>query len=264
MGASGGSGGRSGSGGAAGASTGGAAGSGTGGGGGIRFTYRDAVMADGPIAYYRLGETTGSVATNEVDPSPTGAFQGALELGAPGAITTDFNTAVLFDPDNSAISVDGLPSFEGKQPFTLEVWIHPTFDTQFHSIVTKWHVVSSVSANGYQLFHDDDRLSFHREAGAATNGDFIDFDGLVDQKYSYVVAVFDGTAMKLYVDAALVMSTTADTPIPPTDTPFMIGNMNDSPTWAPFNGYIDEVAVYAHALLPDQITAHYVAALVEN
>src|SRR5207249_1472520 len=54
--------------------------------------YRREVLADSPRAYYRLGETTGTVAADEVGPNP-GTYVNGVALGQSGALPTSTNTA---------------------------------------------------------------------------------------------------------------------------------------------------------------------------
>ena len=56
--------------------------------------YRAAVLADSPLAYWRLGETSGTVAHDETGNGHDGTYVGGVTLGQPGALTGDANTAV--------------------------------------------------------------------------------------------------------------------------------------------------------------------------
>ncbi len=48
-------------------------------------SYTAAVIADGPSAYWRLGETSGTVAADQQGTSP-GTYKGSYALGKPGAL----------------------------------------------------------------------------------------------------------------------------------------------------------------------------------
>ena len=61
----------------------------------IPSAYRDTVLADHPISYWRLDETSGTTAT-DVQLANTGAYVGSPTLGQPGAIVGDPDTAVSF------------------------------------------------------------------------------------------------------------------------------------------------------------------------
>src|SRR5262249_4849632 len=57
--------------------------------------YRDAVLGDGPLDYWRLGDT-GAVAVDQTGRND-GSYAGACTHGRPGAIAGDADAATLFD-----------------------------------------------------------------------------------------------------------------------------------------------------------------------
>jgi hypothetical protein len=59
--------------------------------------YRDMVLADAPLVYYRLGEATGSVAADSGGSGLDGVFLDGVTLGAVGVLQGDSNTSALFD-----------------------------------------------------------------------------------------------------------------------------------------------------------------------
>src|SRR5262249_54433642 len=63
---------------------------------GCKSTYRDAVLSDGPIAYWRLGEKKGLVAHNEIGNVDDGVYVD-VGLGVPGALSCDPDTAAQFN-----------------------------------------------------------------------------------------------------------------------------------------------------------------------
>src|SRR5438128_2699447 len=60
--------------------------------------YSDAVLADTPVAYWRLGEATGStIAVDQTANHNNGTYVGSPTLGQLGAINGDADTAVDFN-----------------------------------------------------------------------------------------------------------------------------------------------------------------------
>ncbi|MBW2459362.1 MAG: hypothetical protein JRI68_33020, partial [Deltaproteobacteria bacterium] len=106
----------------------------TGGGGGSTVTcdspYPEVVLADGPLAYWRLDESTcnGSCTIATEVGSFTGTLQenatGGFAVGQPGAIAG--STSVEFiEPGDGYITFGDIFEFaNGATPFTLELWIH--------------------------------------------------------------------------------------------------------------------------------------------
>lgn len=89
--------------------------------------YRDAVLAKGPVGYWRLGEAICPLAADETANGYDGAYFGNPIFGAPGAINDDPDTAVQFTGADYVAIGD---SEDFSQPtsgsgLTVEVWLRP-------------------------------------------------------------------------------------------------------------------------------------------
>lgn len=217
--------------------------------------YESTVLADNPLAYFRLDETVSVTAMNLVPGGPNGTYVGDLVFGVTGAIAGDPNAAIAFDGENGAVDVGDVLDFPGLAPFSIEAWIYPQFDTHFHSIISKWH--SPPDNVGYDLYYDDARISITRELGGTA--DVVAYNGLVANVYAHVIATFDGTELRLYLDGIERGRKSATLVLPDTTLPFLIG-AGQVPTLATMLGSIDEVVVYGAALSAEQINTHYQAA----
>src|SRR5438128_7531980 len=85
-------------------------------------SYRASVLADHPVAYWRLDEETGTVLVDASGNGNDGTYAGAVTLGQPGALASDSDTAAGVGPAGGAASVASTPSLQGN-PVTLEIWI---------------------------------------------------------------------------------------------------------------------------------------------
>ncbi|MEA2506868.1 MAG: hypothetical protein QOH48_1486 [Actinomycetota bacterium] len=72
-------------------------------------SYKTAVMNTNPVAYWRLGETSGSTAYPTVG-SYNGTYEGSPKLGQTGLIVNDSNKAPLLDGQDDRITADSLTS----------------------------------------------------------------------------------------------------------------------------------------------------------
>jgi hypothetical protein len=93
----------------------------------MSLTYRNAVLSKSPVAYWRLGESTGPDAADESGNGHAGSFHGTPTFGVPGAINGDPDTAIQF---NGADYVEIADSEDFSQPasgngLTVEVWMRP-------------------------------------------------------------------------------------------------------------------------------------------
>src|ERR1017187_778158 len=88
--------------------------------------YPSTILADHPIAYYRLEETSGTTAA---DSSASGLFPGTYIvngsyplLGQPGI---DTNSITLSVADPSSVTAGYYPEFNQQAPFSFEIWARP-------------------------------------------------------------------------------------------------------------------------------------------
>ena len=88
----------------------------------IGTSYRDAVLADAPDAFWRLGENSGSAAGDETGTNP-GTYGNGVVLGQTGALTGTTNTAALFDGVDDSVTVPSSPSLTATNAVTVEAWV---------------------------------------------------------------------------------------------------------------------------------------------
>src|SRR5690348_8202795 len=134
--------------------------------------YSTAVLADGPSSYWRLGETSGSTATDQRGAAP-GTYSGHVTLGQPGALTGDPDPAVALDGSSALVSAGSAYNFAGTAAFTLEAWVAPTIvDGQYRRIVSKEVYDSTTNPptrQGYALSYTNGALVFSRFAGQSAD-----------------------------------------------------------------------------------------------
>jgi hypothetical protein len=216
--------------------------------------YAPVVLADQPVGYYRLGETSGVVAVNQVRADLPGTFVGTVMLGAPGAVPGDPDTAVAFSyATPGGVDVGDVYDFPVMAPFSIEAWIEPAPDDgHSHIIVSKWH--QPTNNFGYELFLQGETVRFSRELPTAA--DVVSASGIVAGQYTHVVGTFDGTSLRLYVNGTRQAIAAATVSLADDNNSFEIGTGGN----APFNGVIDEVAIYDKELPAARVYAHYMAA----
>jgi hypothetical protein len=261
------------SGGAAGSSTGGAAGGGgtagttggtggttggtggatggtggaTGGSGGVTGDkYSQAVLADAPIAYWRLDDAAG--ATTVADASANG-HSGSLSnnkivLGKPGVS----NTAAQFD-GTGFIDLGDKFSFDGQLPMSVEGWFHPLGEG--HGFLGKATYASGSGYDGWFFAEGAGVLQLIRGGALHTN------PKLPKTKFTHVVMTYDGATYVMYIDGVLAKTKASLTSVAKHNGSFRIGSAEQ---WGNFTGWIDEVALYDKALGADRVKAHFDAA----
>src|SRR5262245_27545850 len=88
----------------------------------MRMAYGQDVLADGPIAYWHLDETSGTVAKDITDHGHDCTYQKNAKLGVPGVV----NGSIDLDGKGAHVACGDAPfDFAGTTPFSIEVWIRP-------------------------------------------------------------------------------------------------------------------------------------------
>ena len=245
--------------------------------------YAHVVLADNPIAYWRLDEPLFSSTANDYVGGHNTLYYSATN-GLPGFSPADADTAAGFgmnDVTNYSCAVEdlgnGVPriDFSGQganAAFSIEAWVQAA-TTQPN--VGAGFVTLGYGSGGEQFCLDNGNGGlfrfFMRTAGnaAAPNAN-TGVTARPDGLWHHLVGVCNETngTMALYVDGVL-QGTGTVTPgsglLAPTILPVAIGSRSrtsadTSYTQQPLNTTMDEVALYNYALSAAQVAVHYSAA----
>jgi hypothetical protein len=232
-----------------------------------RPSYAALVLADRPLGYWRLGETYGTIAADASGNGRSGVYLNGPSLGAAHAGDwTDPDTAATFDGSNDYLSVPNSADLNSLAQLTLEVWIYPTVapPASGGSIVQKSVTAAGVAhADPYQIYNlglsNSRTINFGVSTGAAGSRVLVTSATTVPlNAWSHVVATYDGTTSRIYIDGVLDANTaTPALAIGSTPHDLRIGGFVSSTTPGMFTGRIDEVALYGTALSAAQIASHF-------
>ena len=217
--------------------------------------YRDVVLADSPIGYWRLGDI-GAIARDELG-LHDGMYSGSCTQGVAGAIAGDANTAVTFDGGSCKVTMPVAFAFAGTAAFSVEAWVQTTANTQFQMVLSDETRNATNPIDGYALLvvpiANGGGPSLERvisQAGVKTPV------GLLGAGFEHVVATYDGAHVALYVNGAF-SGQAADARAANTITQVAIIGAASVGNY--FAGTLDEVALYGTALAADRIAAHHQA-----
>lgn len=224
------------------------------------LTYPQVVRADTPLSYWRFGEASGTVATDETG-TTNGTYTGAVTLGAAGAIAGDANTAASFDGTTGYVALGNGFDFAGTSAMSIEVWVKPgTLDTSSYRRLLSKEIQDGNGRQGYLIAaiaaSDAGSFSFER---FRDNGTEALRTLLPIGAYSHVVATYDGTTMLLYVNGAQVGNATSARTLATITVPLNLGTYSN-PSFDPrnfFPGAIDELAIYDRALPAARVREHF-------
>ncbi|HSO32003.1 MAG TPA: LamG domain-containing protein [Labilithrix sp.] len=220
--------------------------------------YRAAVLADSPLAYYRLDDT-GDIARDELG-AHDGHIKGTLAATA-GALAGDANRAAAFD-GASFVEIGDVFPFLGTASFSIEAWARPLAPASDPGCMVAKNVPTDGGsvADGYALFLESDsnqvtQARFHDSVEDGATGPVIEAG-----KFAHVVSTYDGTTIRLYVDGEKVTELTSTSNLAVVPRPLTLGASRGG-AYCYFRGALDEIAIYGSALPGDRIRAHHDAGL---
>lgn len=210
--------------------------------------YLPAVLADGAVAYWRLGDAVGTLPVDSVSGASnvTAVVGTAPTLGVAGALTGDADKAATFGGAGSW-TVPSSATLNRGDVVTVEAWVYPGVPGAARGIVSR-------GVGGYYLRLDDtNRLNFLRSGVA----DIVhSVDPVPEGGWHHVAATKNGATVRLYVDGVDVTGTVSNSTLVNPTSALAIGSDNVG-TGDRFNGSLDEVAIYPTALAAATILAHY-------
>ena len=216
-----------------------------------KLTYLDAVIADSPLRYYRLDETSGTTVYDATGNGNNGTLHGGYTQNATGALTGDADTAIVLNGTTgyANLPLTSLPS--GNSVWTSEAW--------FNINALPGSGVAMIAAWGSNATKSDAQLYVNSSGFAAcdTNSGPAVVSGAISlHVWHHVAGTWDGTNIRLYIDGALIGTSGATGPLTLGSTyagigAWTAGYVNE------FNGAIDEFAIYGTALSAARILAHY-------
>jgi hypothetical protein len=238
-----------GSGGTSGTATGGTSSGGS--GGAAPSFYASVVLADGPVAYWRLGEAYSTQVAEDLVNDLHGSYVRA-QPGVDGLLVGDVDTAVSFTSTALVTIESNALSFTGDTDFTVEAWVKPTelgYANIFSSAVSYPH---EPEFDGYAMYISNGSLCLKRADVAEPQQPSCGGD-LITLTKAHVVATYSRGSACVRVNLTRANCSQQDLGVGMNTANAVIGGY--------FEGTIDEVAVYAKVLSVEQITAHYNAGM---
>lgn len=222
--------------------------------------YSATVLQDNPMAYYRLGELSGTTANDSAN-TYNGTISGGVTLGARDAIAGDSDAAMTFNGTSGYIALPSSLHIGGLTAFSLECWVN----IAAFNAGTYPHIVAAdepgAANNGMMLYLDANAKNIAMQIGNGTTAtNCYEFDTLSLNRWYYVVATFDGTNIRIYLNSVLKTTVALSGSIGTPAYAMTIARAS-SGAGSYFPGTLDEVAVYPSVLSQARITAHYQAAI---
>lgn len=231
------------------------------------YPYGQRVVADGAIGYWRLDETSGTVAHDYVGGN-NGIYTSKVLLGQPGDKLLDTHLVPRFGSLATSNScVTNIPvdfATIGNAQFSVEAWVNGGAQTTDAGLVAKgfgnggeqFNLDCGGGGHAFRFFVRDSSGNVHAAtSGTTPNSQWHHLVGVCDEANSKVI---------LYVDGVNVAqgAITTNSGLLGSSIPMSIGARQSGFGTAydsQFLGYMEEVAVYGTALSASQVQAHYLA-----
>jgi hypothetical protein len=248
--------------------------------------YAKVVVADDPVAYWRLDETTGSSTAVDAVGSFDGTYvagNGSFNFGATAGIPNETDAA-LGITNGATVSIPYAIEINPSGALTVEGWFQPASlsagGNDYRTAISSMSNPYGVGPTGWLVYQTGaNNWSWWPYNGFWSNTQLTDPDAIVANAWYYLALTYDGTTFTLYVNGIAKASGTdsgfvqnGDMPSGgtnsynynynttsglPTGSGSLVLGWRSDVGFNPFAGTIDDVAIYNKALTPQQIQEHY-------
>lgn len=220
--------------------------------------YSSVVLADSPVVYNRLGESSGTSAADASGNGNTGTYSASgVTYSQTGAITQDTNTCVLFDGSAGRMQMPAGVNVNGWTNFTFECWFYLSNTTYGNYPGVAANDLTYTSNKGFLLQvapTSDGQRGYADLNNAAANFGAGSFSA---STWYHLVVSWDGTTTRTYINGAASGTATPSTNggLVAATYQVMVGAYPNGSNFFP--GRIDEVAIYHSTLSASRISLHY-------
>jgi hypothetical protein len=230
--------------------------------------YVDVVDALNPLGYWRLGESSGTTATDRAG-SYNGIYNGGITLGTTGALSGDSDTAVSFDGNNDILDVGPSADLVLTGDLSISFWFNaasfPSSSNTESLFTISANAATSGSAKLAELAIDEngDIVYTHEYGDQGSSEETYTFStaDLSEDTWYNIALIRDSSAkdVDLYLDDSLLDTYSYTTgPEGYTQGALSVGGYGGKM----FEGTIDEFAIFNSQLTGQNVTDIYNAAQV--
>ena len=209
-------------------------------------TYSGVILADSPIAYWRMDEASGNL--TDLVASRVLTAVGTPSYAQTGAILPDTDTAILFDGGTDKFTNTTLSPPLAANNRTVEAWCRAT-NTATKQGCAGWGD-SGVVADEYDMGFNTSKVYLQGDSRDTTG-----VTALSNDTWYHLAGTYDGTNVRLYVNGVLDVTTAQA--LDTTNTDGVHVGAFTSGYSAYLTGQVDEVAIYSTVLTAAQILSHY-------
>ena len=210
----------------------------------MTVTVSNPTGTSGLVASYAFEEASGATTADQTGLGHTGTISGATRstLGKNGR-------ALSFDGNADWVTVADANDLDLTTSMTLEAWVYPTTTNNvWRAVVAKERARPGLRDDGAVVIPGRPYAVISTTGEQLAQGPTT----LPANTWAHMAATYDGSALRFYINGALVTTKAAIGSITTTNLPLHIGGdaLNE---W--FNGRIDDVRIYNRTLTQAEIKA---------
>jgi hypothetical protein len=224
----------------------------------FRNRYRDGVLAHSPEAYWELAETEGVACTDTIE-DWGGTYRNGVALEGDSALSGG-TPSCTFDGSNDYVDVGTGMEISGDE-LTILAWIRgASSGSGEDAIICQSPGGSSASNRLWSLSTKNSGRypTFRVKTSSGSTQLKVSDVSLQNGQWYFIAAVYDGSKMIIYIDGEEVDSRSKSGDLETdTDGEVWLGSVPTSQGSYPWQGDLDEVAVFDKALSADEISDLY-------
>ena len=195
-----------------------------------------------------------------------GAFEGP-EYGVAGKFNKGFDFETGSGSNGEFINFTNPSHFNnlGNQ-ITLEAWINPeSFSTPLSFDSPTFIDKGSNLISFYISSGATNQLRFILDTSSGTATDYAGTTDLITNQWYHAVATYNGSSVKIYLNGNLESSFSRTGTVSNNNLDLIVGSgwSGSNPNSFPFDGEIDEVAMYNRSLNAEEIRDHYLRGILK-
>ena len=198
----------------------------------------------GLVGWWKFDETQGTTAKDSSGGNHTGTLVGNAKWahGRSGG-------AVALDGNGSFVRIADKAAFNMADQATIACWVN------IHSVPAEWMAIVTKGDGAWRLStHLKDRI-IHFSVNDWNRNDGVNASTPINaNEWHHLAAVYNGSVMQLYIDGKLDATQPWPGGIGKNDADVLIGENIEQPNRC-FDGLIDDVRIYNHALSESEIKA---------
>jgi hypothetical protein len=146
------------------------------------MSYSSTILADTPIAYYRLNELSSNIAHDSSGNGYDAKLTGTFSFGHPGPMVDDSDMSILFDGLTGTMTLPYTLNYTTFSAISIEFWINVT---------GTWQYIVVTCDNTTTLIYANDALTTTSSMGIIEIGSIFDFFGTYLSAYMAKSAIYN-------------------------------------------------------------------------